>query len=71
MGPHQDKCKPPSALLGKGHFILSSGDRGNRNKGQMEKSQEVPCPPVYLLNKKDNCLSVLICWGEGEKGKRV
>lgn len=70
MGPHQGKCKPSSALLGKGHFIFS-GDRDIRNKGQMGKGEEVPCPPVHLLDKKDSCLSVLICWGEGEEGKRV
>lgn len=71
MGPPQGKCKPSSALLGKGHFILSSGDRGIRNKGQMGKGEEVLCPQVHLLDKKDSCLSLLICWGEGEEGKRV
>lgn len=46
MGPRQGKRKPSSALLGKGHFLLSSGDRGIRKKGQMGKGEEVPCPPV-------------------------
>lgn len=71
MGPHQGKRKPSSALLGKGHFLLSSGDRGIRKKGQMGKGEEIPCPPVHLLDKKDTCLSVLKCWGEGEEDKRV
>lgn len=44
MGPPQGECKPSSTLPGKGHFILTSGDRGIR-QGQMGKEEEVLAGP--------------------------
>lgn len=54
MGLSQSEYKP-FALPGKGHFILSSGDRGTRNRRQMQKgkrSLQGPMPLLYLLDKK-------------------
>ena len=42
MGPPQGECKPSSALPGKGHFILTSGDRGIRNRTD-GKGRGPPC----------------------------
>lgn len=74
MGPPQGERKP-SALPGKGRFILSSGDRGIRNRGQMGRGRRswqglIPSPhpwPLHLPDKKriPACLSSKV----GEMGR--
>lgn len=69
MGLSQSEYKPSFALPGKGHFILSSGDRGTRNRGQMGKGEEVPMPSLYLLDKKR--IPAYLSSQVGERVKRV
>ena len=59
MGPPQGECKPSSALPGKGHFILTSGDRGIRNRtdGKGEGLPSGPNAPNSTARQEEGT-----CW---------